>query len=300
MAKTLLLLALPALILAGPALRLQDEMPVVTKEMVNHVNSQGTWKASLDWVGNMTVGQAKKLMGALPSTSDYPVERLGALEKYLTVPNSFDSRTQWPKCIGAIRNQGDCGSCWAFSATEVLADRICIDTNASNTVVLSPQWLVSCDTANHGCGGGYLNKAWEYMETKGVPADSCDPYSSGDNDESGSCSANCSQFYKAANIKQYTTPATIQAGILAGGPVQTAFTVYQDFMSYTSGVYTHTSGAELGGHAVKIIGWGVSDSQDYWIVANSWGTSWGQNGFFWIAFGQCGIDSDGIAGTYAH
>ena len=299
MAKGLILLALPVLLLAGPALRLQDEMPVVTKEMVDHVNSNGSWTASLDWVGNMTVGQAKKLMGLHAAKNDYPVAKLGALEKYLTIPASFDARTQWPKCVGAIRNQGDCGSCWAFSATEVLADRTCIDSNAATTVVLSPQWLVSCDKTNNGCGGGNLPTVWKYLESHGVPADSCDPYSSGDNDESGSCSANCSKFYKATDIKQYSTPATIQAGLIAGGPIQTGFTVYQDFMSYKSGVYTHKTGAEVGGHAVKIVGWGKSGSTNYWIVANSWGTSWGIDGFFWIAFGQCGIDSDAIAGNAA-
>jgi cathepsin B len=296
----LVLLALPALLLAGPALRLQEDMPVVSQEMVDHVNSHGEWVASLDWVGNMTVGQARRMLGARPSTHKLPASKLGALTKYLSVPASFDSRTQWPKCVGAIRNQGDCGSCWAFSATEVLADRICIDTNAATTVVLSPQWLVSCDTTNMGCGGGYLEAAWEYMEKHGVPVDSCDPYSSGDNDESGSCSANCSTFYKAKNAESYDTPAAIQAAILAGGPVQTAFTVYQDFMSYKSGVYVHKSGAELGGHAVKIIGWGVQGKTNYWIVANSWGTDWGLNGFFEIAWGQCGIDSDAIAGVYAN
>ena len=299
MARTLLLLALPALILAGPAMRLQDEMPVVTKEMVDHINSQGEWEASIDWVANMTVGQAKKMMGLKAAVNNYPVASLGALEKYLTVPASFDARTQWPKCVGAIRNQGDCGSCWAFSATEVLADRACIGTNAATTVVLSPQWLVSCDKTNDGCAGGNLPAVWTYMSSHGVPADSCDPYSSGDNDESGACSANCSKFYKATNVKQYNTPATIQAALLAGGPVQTGFTVYQDFMSYKSGVYTHKTGAEVGGHAVKIVGWGKSGTTNYWIVANSWGTTWGISGFFWIAFGQCGIDADGIAGNYA-
>ena len=300
MVKTLVLLALPALLLAGPALRLQDEMPVVSKEMVDHVNSQSSWTASLEWVGNMSVGQARGMLGALPSTEKAPAAKFGALDQYLSVPASFDSRTQWPKCIGAIRNQADCGSCWAFSASEVLADRICIDSNAATTVVLSPQWLVSCDSTNYGCGGGMLPAAWKYMQTHGIPLDSCDPYTSGDNDESGSCAANCSTFYKSTAATSYSTPSAIQAGILAGGPVQTAFTVYQDFMSYKSGVYVHKTGSELGGHAVKIIGWGVSGSQNYWIVANSWGTDWGLNGFFWIQWGQCGIDSDAIAGNYAH
>jgi cathepsin B len=287
----------PKLILAGPALRLQDEMPVVTKKMIDDINSQNGWKASLSWVGNMTVGQARRMLGVIPSAEKAPEAKFGALMDYLTVPASFDSRTQWPKCVGAIRNQADCGSCWAFSATEVLADRYCIDQGVN--IVLSPQWLVSCDTTNYGCGGGILPYAWKYLASHGVPADSCDPYTSGDNDESGSCSANCASFYKATAATSYTTPAAIQAAIIAGGPVQTAFTVYQDFMSYSSGVYVHKTGSELGGHAVKIIGWGVSGTQNYWIVANSWGTDWGLDGFFWIAQGQCGIDSDAIAGNAA-
>ena len=129
-------------------------MPVVTKEMVDKVKSSASWTASLDWVGNMTVSQAKKLMGLHAAKNDYPIAKFGVLEKNLSIPASFDARTQWPKCVGAIRNQGDCGFCWVFSATEVLADRTCIDSNAATTVVLSPQWLVSCDKTNHGCGGG--------------------------------------------------------------------------------------------------------------------------------------------------
>jgi len=71
------------------------------------------------------------------------------------------------------------------------------------------------------------------------------------------------------------------------GSVTAAFTVYEDFVNYKSGVYRHTSGSALGGHAVKIIGYG----EDYWIVNNSWNNSWGDNGTFKIAFGECGIDS---------
>merc|ERR1719491_1247010 len=83
---------------------------------------------------------------------------------------------------------------------------------------------------------------------------------------------------------------------MKGGPVETAFTVYQDFFAYKSGIYVHTSGGVAGGHAVKIIGWGNQAGTNYWIVANSWGASWGMSGFFWIEFGQCGIDTDAYAG----
>jgi len=83
------------------------------------------------------------------------------------------------------------------------------------------------------------------------------------------------------------------------GPIETAFMVYEDFFSYTSGVYTQQSQEFVGGHAIKVIGWGVDSSAGpYWIAYNSWGTSWGMNGIFWIGAGQCEFDSNFIVGDY--
>jgi cathepsin B len=80
---------------------------------------------------------------------------------------------------------------------------------------------------------------------------------------------------------------------MANGPMETGFSVYSDFMNYKGGVYKHVTGSLLGGHAVKIVGWGYDDTakSNYWLCANSWGETWGEQGFFKIAFGQCGIDS---------
>jgi cathepsin B len=96
--------------------------------------------------------------------------------------------------------------------------------------------------------------------------------------------------------------AQIQTEIMTNGPVEAAFTVYADFPSYKSGVYIKRSDQELGGHAIKIIGWGVEYGVDndvpYWLVANSWNTDWGNQGFFKILRGQdeCGIESSVVAG----
>jgi len=99
----------------------------------------------------------------------------------------------------------------------------------------------------------------------------------------------------------FTTVPDIMQEVYTNGPVEVAFSVYQDFFSYTGGVYTHKSGALAGGHAVKLIGWGVDQGQDYWLIANSWGASWGLDGYFMILKGvnECGIESNVIAGKAA-
>ena len=217
------------------------------------------------------------------------------------LPENFDSREKWPECIHPIRDQGHCGSCWAHAASEVLSDRFCIAGKVD--VVLSPQDMVSCDYLDHGCNGGMLPTSWAYLKFFGIVTDSCKPYVSGDGHNPG-----CPLFkkqcqsgeeykkYKAKNFYLLHDPESIKAEIFKNGPVETGFKVYEDFMSYSSGIYKRTSNKLLGGHAVKIVGWGNENGTNYWIVANSWSPKWGIKGFFKIAWGECDIDSNVIAG----
>ena len=96
--------------------------------------------------------------------------------------------------------------------------------------------------------------------------------------------------------KPLTCPFQIKKELMENGPIQTGFNVYEDFMHYKSGVYEFTHGKKLGGHAVKIVGWGVENGKEYWIAQNSWGVEWGEMGFFRIKFGECMFDSNGFAG----
>merc|ERR1711979_83721 len=86
---------------------------------------------------------------------------------------------------------------------------------------------------------------------------------------------------------------------MEGGPVETAFTVYEDFADYTSGIYKHTSGSQLGGHAVRIVGFGVENGEKYWKVANSWNPYWGEKGYFRIRRGnnEGGIEDGAVASS---
>jgi len=222
------------------------------------------------------------------------------------IPDNFDSKTTWPDCVHEIRDQKSCGSCWAFAASEVLSDRTCIATSGNTNVILSPQDLVSCDKGDLGCNGGYLNKSWDYLVKTGIVADDCYPYTSGTGTTgsctitAGKCASGSKATYKkyfATSYKTFKTTNDIKADIVANGPVETGFTVYSDFMSYKSGIYKHTSGSVLGGHAVKIVGFGVENGVQFWKVANSWGPAWGEAGHFRIAIGNCcNFDAQIIAG----
>ena len=95
------------------------------------------------------------------------------------IPESFNTYEKWPQFCHPIRNQERCGSCWAFAASEVLSDRFAIASNGAVNKVLSPEDMVSCDSGDMGCGGGYLDHAWQYLCETGVVTDSCFPYGAG-------------------------------------------------------------------------------------------------------------------------
>jgi len=217
-----------------------------------------------------------------------------------TVPAEFDARTQWPGLIHPIRNQEKCGGCWAFSASEVLSDRVAIATNRASPV-LSAEDMVSCDTGDNGCDGGGFPSAWDYLQNTGIVSDSCFPFTAGDG-TAAACATTCADGgsftrTKAQNTYAINGATNMQKEIMTNGPIQVGFQVYKSFMSYKKGVYKkHPYEVEPeGGHAVKVVGWGTENGADYWLVANSWDTTWGLDGFFKISRGddECGMETAG-------
>lgn len=261
------------------------------------------------------------------------------------LPEDFDSETHWPHCaktIGDIRDQSNCGCCWAFAGAEAASDRMCIATNAKILLPLSAQDVCFCGS-DDGCSGGFVEEPWDYIRLhgavtgsqyhgtgpfgKGMCADfslpHChhhgpqggDPFPAEGTDgcpsaKSPKCPATCGA--DAADIHSNFTQdkysfdgkvisasgeKAIQQMIFAGGPAETAFTVYSDFEDYAGGVYQHTVGDKAGGHAVKIVGWGVDNGVKYWKVANSWNPHWGEKGYFRILRGtnHCGIEDEVVA-----
>ncbi|GKT35645.1 hypothetical protein ADUPG1_008761, partial [Aduncisulcus paluster] len=256
-----------------------------------------------------TIDQFKSsLMGSIPQfRSSLPLMQV--VEESI-IPTSFDSRETWPGCktIQMIRNQGWCGSCWAHAASESFGDRYCIASEQTQLTteddLLSPQWLCSCDKLDHGCLGGNPLLTGSFLNISGIVKESCFPYVSGDGVSTPECISKCIDGSKMERFLSNGTAVVsgsttdIMKEINANGPVEAVFQVYTDFPLYSSGVYQHVSGSYEGGHAVKIIGWGTTNDTDYWIVSNSWGYDWGENGTFRIIRGvdECGIESMGVVG----
>ena len=251
-----------------------------------------------------SVKDMKKLLGL--KLFSFGIAETKVFDFAADLPESFNSVNQWPECIHPIRDQGHCGSCWAHAASEVLSDRYCIASKGAINVVLSPEDMVTCDYLDHGCNGGILTTSWMYLKYFGIVSDTCKPYTSGDG-KVPSCplfKKECkdgSEYkkYKAKNFYYLKSINDIKTSIMNYGPVETGFMVYEDFMSYKSGVYKRTSNKLLGGHAVKIVGWGKENGTEYWVVANSWSPKWGEQGYFRIAMGECNFESGVIAGDPA-
>jgi len=206
---------------------------------------------------------------------------------------SFDARTRWPSCVGPVRNQKQCGACWSFATVESFEDRLCVAGRVSPMVPRSAQYLLDCAPNQSGCNGGYPNKAWAFLVTNGAPADSCYPYAN----VKKSCPSKCSNgaaltTVKAKKVVTYSSVSAVKSDLQTYGPVETWMAVYSDLYYYKSGVYQPTTNSFLGYHAVKVIGWGNDTYYgNYWIVQNSWGTSWGEKGFFRIKAGTCMFDN---------
>lgn len=309
-------------------------MDLLGDEMINLLNSNPnmTWVAGKNFAGQ-SIENAVKLLGA--RKSEYWKRKLPTVKHKIDleeIPESFDARTAWPECpsISDIRDQGECGSCWAFGAVEAISDRICIQSQGKKQVNISAEnMLACCDECGFGCNGGYPPAAWSYWVEAGLVtggqhgSDSgCQPYSfrhcehhttgpyvpcTGEG-STPKCSHKCREGYSVGYKKDkhrgktaynvFGDVETIQTEIMKNGPVEGAFSVYSDFLLYKSGVYQHVKGAELGGHAIRVLGWGVENSVPYWLVANSWNPTWGDQGYFKILRGsdECGIEDEMVAG----
>jgi len=286
--------------------------------LVAEVNAKNAgWVAGHNkfWEGK-TPSQVKSLFG-WNRESEKPLTGKPSIDRTLAIPDSFTAATNWPNCktIGKINDQARCGSCWAFGGVEAAADRFCIASKGAINEALSFGEVVECANSASGCEGGSNYAVWSFLTSPGVVSDACYPYNiptcppaqepclnfvpTPNCWTNNTCSNGAPwKVYQIGNSYNLNSVADMQTDIMTKGPIEACFSVYEDFLSYKSGVYQHTSGAYLGGHCVKVQGWGVENGSPYWLVNNQWTTFWGDNGQFKILRGsdECGFEDDVAAG----
>ena len=215
------------------------------------------------------------------------------------VPDSWNWRDH--NGVSPVKDQGSCGSCWTFSTVGCLESAHLIKYGSLQTY--AEQQLVDCAGAfdNHGCNGGLPSQAFEYIMYNGGLASEADyPYFA----EDRNCTVEASMYEidvvtGAVNITA-DDEVELKDAVYNYGPTSVCFEVVDDFSDYTSGVYSSTTCGNTQqdvNHAVLAVGYGNENGMDYWLVKNSWGTSWGDEGFFKI---QRGVNMCGIAMCNSH
>jgi len=308
----------------------RTDLKAFTQDMVDYINGLGTtWKAGHNsYFAKVSTPVAIKMMGAktLDNTRKTVVTREEVHDS--EIPAEFDARLKWPNCpsISELRDQSNCGSCWAISTAATISDRICIASNGQDRPHISATDLLSCcKNCGDGCEGGDPARAFAYYRENGLvtggtfigrdgcrhyPLPPCEHYVNGSRPPCGhesaatpQCEHKCQSGYKkgyyqdkyygAESYRVHRDQKAIQKEILTNGPVVAGYRVYEDFVMYKSGVYQHKAGSVVSDHAVRIVGWGEEQGTPYWLVANTWNSDWGDKGFFKIIRGtnDCGIEA---------
>jgi cysteine peptidase B len=205
---------------------------------------------------------------------------------------SVDWRQQG--AVTHIKNQGMCGSCWSFSATGNMEGQYF--RKNGKLVALSEEELVQCSSANGnmGCNGGLMDNAFDWVASNGgIDTEQDYPYTSG-----GGNTGNCDNSKLSKNAAKGFTGHNdlpndedqMATWVAQNGPASIAVDASEGWQSYSGGIVTTCTGTQLD-HGVLIVGYGIASGTNYWIVKNSWGTGWGENGYIRLQKGtdQCGL-----------
>ena len=274
-------------------------MPIILKSQLDTILLQqnARWQSKESWITSIPDAQRLNLLGVSVdfvqlAALNASLPSAGAVVPPLAgLPTSTDWRNRGGQnFISPVKNQGGCGSCVSF-CTCALVEAMAAVEHSVRFLDLSEAELHFCSVHGPNCGGWWPTNALDEVKAKGVVDEGSFPYNSAFSGANPHCVVVPNRAAKATKIGSWTqlTSMNDRKNWLANiGPLSAVFHVYDDFFSYHTGVYHHTTGGEAGYHCVEVIGY--SDIEQCWICKNSWADSWGDHGFFKIAYGQCGID----------
>jgi len=224
------------------------------------------------------------------------------------IPASYDFRQVQPSCAyDSVYDQGNCSSSYAIAAATSLSYRFCAsDPVQYKALRLSPQQVVSCDKKSKACQGGGADRVWAYIARRGLYPESCVPFAGA---KEAACKSDCKEDQKLKSLGHCAMGGVrnIRREVFNQGPVVVMVYVKDDFLVYSSGIYSPTdrSVQQYGAagqplqQAVTVIGWGKSEGKKYWLVANSWGKGWGEEGYARIAVDTVVREGLALVGTPA-
>jgi len=250
-----------------------------------HNNGSSGWKMGINQFADLTKEEFKSFLGLRPRDNSYIRSRNEAPLPNIAPTPAID----WEKngAVTPVKDQAQCGSCWAFSTTGAVEGAYQIKTG--KLVSFSEQQLVDCagSSGNQGCNGGLMDDAFNWIEQNGIGTEADYPYRAQD--------GSCKSVSVVTKISKYEDcPQEKEAslmGYLQQQPISIAIEADQSsFQYYKSGVFTGPCGTQLD-HGVLLVGAGTENGQDYWRVKNSWGVSWGDSGYIRILRGNnlCGL-----------
>jgi C1A family cysteine protease len=272
---------------------LQNTAPAASEleQIREAIKTKGArWTAEENRFTKLTREEKRRLCGAIIDPATLAKADLLSIPWVENLPEVFDWRDNNGNWLTPIKDQGDCGSCWDFSAVAQVEAWWKIDNaQPDSNIDLSEQFVLSCSDGS--CDGWYFHMALEFIRSTGIPTESCFAYQA---DDQIPCSNACANW----EDERVTIPGwgciTMDEAVIENlksavyqHPLTAYMLVYEDLVAYSEGVYQHVYGNELGGHGVLIVGW--NDEEECWICKNSWSDLWGEEGYFRIKWGDSDI-----------
>uniref|UniRef100_A0A6P7G4E7 Cathepsin L-like proteinase n=1 Tax=Diabrotica virgifera virgifera TaxID=50390 RepID=A0A6P7G4E7_DIAVI len=259
----------------------QENLRKIEEHNTKYENGEETYYLAVNQFADWSNAEFKAMLDSqMAQRPKLLVAETFEADSNLQVPTEVDWRNK--KADLGVRNQGSCGSCWAFSAVGAIEGQLAI--HKKQHVQLSEQELVDCDTVNEGCNGGLMTDAFNYVKRHGLAAESKYKYTG----KRGSCKNVHKQVSSLSGFVNLARTETALVNALANvGPISIAVDA-DTWQHYGGGVFNNKNCGTALNHGILAVGY----TKDAFIVKNSWGTSWGENGYIRVIRGKnlCGIN----------